>query len=453
MATESKDTKTYLGKFSGTLIAALVLVLLVGYLYFFQIKKTDEEEKQKIFPTINERLIDEIDLKYHSYTLVCRKDEEKWFIFEDSKKFKADDKIISTMAENISHIKIEKVASEDAKDLAGFGLDNPEAEVNAKTPEKKYRILIGSESPTGSGTYIRVDNDSRIILVNESSVQGFLRKSANDLRDKQILSLEEDEIKGLKFKSKNFSFEVEKKDGKWSGKDIPEYIEIDQNRVETIVKTFLNLKIDNFEDDEPKSLHVYGLDMPTAEIELLENGKSVRVLFGNKKESGDYYVKLALEESVYSVSKFVFLQIPESVNDIRVRKIVKLDTDKIRELEIKRGDNRIWILKEGNNWKLEGEKDKKVNESKVSELISEIKGLEVEKFVNDNPSDLVSYGLDKPEIQLTISESDKNMVKILFGRKEDKKVYAKLADVNSVFAFSDDILTTIPSSKADLVEK
>jgi hypothetical protein len=182
--------KGYLVKFSGTLIAALILILLVGYLYFFQTKKQNKEEKQRVFPALNESQINEIDLKYPSYVLVCRKDEGKWFIFEDSEKFKADDKIISNMAENISQMKIEKVVSEGAKDLAGFGLDNPEAEVDAKTPEKVYRISIGSESPTGSGTYVRVSNESRIFLVNGSSVEGFLKKSTNDLRDKRIVSLE-----------------------------------------------------------------------------------------------------------------------------------------------------------------------------------------------------------------------------------------------------------------------
>src|SRR5574340_633484 len=199
MTSVSRDTRNHLWKFSGTLVAALILVLLGGYLYFFQIRKPGEGEKQRVFPAVNERQIVEIDLKYPSYTLVIRKDEERWFVFEDSKKFKVDDKIVSKMAENISQMKIEKVVTEDAKDMAGFGLDNPEVEVNAKIPDREYHILIGSESPTGSGTYIRMDDGSRIILVNENSVEGFLRKSANDLRDKRIVSLRK--VSALEIKS------------------------------------------------------------------------------------------------------------------------------------------------------------------------------------------------------------------------------------------------------------
>src|ERR1700739_4811616 len=139
--------KGYLTRFSGTLIAALILILLMGYVYFFQMRKPVKEEKEKVFPAVGEKQINEIDLKYPSYTVVCRKEGEIWFIFKDSQKFKADDRTISGMAENISQMKIEKVISENPADFSGFGLSSPQVELVAKTAKKTYRILIGDESP------------------------------------------------------------------------------------------------------------------------------------------------------------------------------------------------------------------------------------------------------------------------------------------------------------------
>ena len=445
--------KSYLVKFAGTLIGALVLIVLVGYLYFFEMRKESEKaKKENIFPTINEGQINEIILKYPSSTVVCQKDGGSWFILKDSKRFKADDKVIGSVIENISKIKIDKVASETLTDLSEFGLVTPEAEVIAKTPEKEYRILIGGESPVGSGKYIQVDKDSRILVVSRSSVWEFLSNSANDLRDKQVLSLNEGKIKRIRFKWKDSSFEIERNNGSWIGKDIPDYVDIDQSRVWAILRTFVNLKIDNFENDEPNNLAAYGLDKPIAEIDLFQYGKPVRVSFGNKKESGDYYVKLDLDNSAYSISEFVLRQIPESVNDIRVRRIVKLDAEEVRGVEINRGDNKISILKEGNKWKLGGDNSKKVDESKVGELIADIGSLEVEEFVDDNPKDLTSYGLDKPEIVLTVLEADKKKT-LLFGKKENKKVYAKLADGKPVYLVGGDILSKITSSGNELIKK
>src|SRR3989304_7001050 len=45
--TQSKDMKSYLVKFAGTLIGALVLIVLVGYLYFFEIRKESEKAKKE----------------------------------------------------------------------------------------------------------------------------------------------------------------------------------------------------------------------------------------------------------------------------------------------------------------------------------------------------------------------------------------------------------------------
>ncbi|HLE25969.1 MAG TPA: DUF4340 domain-containing protein, partial [Thermodesulfobacteriota bacterium] len=255
-----------------------------------------------------------------------------------------------------------------------------------------------------------------------------------------------------RFKWKDSSFEVERNNGTWIGKDIPDYVDIDQSRVWAILRTFVNLKIDNFEGDEPNNLAAHGLDKPIAEIDLFQYGKPVRVSFGNKKESGDYYVKLDLDNSAYSVSEFVLRQIPESVNDIRVRRIVKLDAEKVRGVEINRGDNKISILKEGNKWKLGDDNSKKVDESKVGELIADIRSLELEEFVDDNPKDLSPYGLEKPAVELSILESDKRRT-VLFGKTEKDKVYVKFADGKSVYLVGDNIISKIPSSSEELIKK
>ncbi len=445
--------KTYLKKFSVTLIAFTILILLAGYLYFFELKKPSEEEtKKEIFTDIKEEQINEIKLKYPNYSIVCNKEGGNWYVLKDSKRFKADEKIISTIIDSLSKIRIEKIVSENPKDLASFGLMNPQVEVVAKATEKDYRILVGTDSPVGSGTYIQADGDKVVLLVEKNAVMPFMSKSVNDLRDKQILALDESKIRKLRFQWKDSSFELDKTDGGWAGKDMPGYVQIDQARIESILKTFLNLKIDNFEEDETNALSTYELDKPRARIEIFENEKPISVLFGNKKEEGVYYVKLDSGDSVYSVSEFVLRQVPENVNDIRVRKLVNVEIEKVRKIEITRGESTILILKEGDNWELADDKDKKVDALKVKELLGHINDLEAERFVDDNPSDLAPHGLDKPEIVVTITEGDK-ITSLLFGKKEEKEVYVKLSESRSVYSISGEIISQIPSSNEELIKK
>jgi hypothetical protein len=445
--------KGYIIRFIGTILAAAIFIILIGYLYFFETREKSEiDKKENVFPVIKAEQINEIIFKYPTYTVACLKEGGSWFILKDSKRFKADSVAIRNMIENITQIRIEKVASETQDDLAEFGLEKPKAEVIVNTQENKYQLSIGNDSPVDSGTYVLIYKDNRVLIVSRGSIQEFLKKTANDLRDKQVLSLDEDKINRVRFTWEGVSFEVERKNNNWIDKNMPTYLEIDVSRVWAILNTFLKLKVDNFEDDEPQNLSVYGLDKPSAEIELFENEKAVRVLFGNKKGPHDYYLKLGSQDPVYSVNEFVLRQIPENVNDIRMRRIIKMDIEKISGIEIKKGDINLSILKEGKKWKLGGENDKKADESKVIKLMAELGGLEVEKFIDDKTKGLSFYGLDKPSIEITISGPG-NRIILLFGKKENQKVYAKVADRESVYLLNDVILSKIPSSKNELIEK
>jgi hypothetical protein len=224
---------------------------------------------------------------------------------------------------------------------------------------------------------------------------------------------------------------------------MPDYVQLDQDRVTLILKAFLNLKIDNFEIDEPMSLSAYGLVKPNAEIEIFEDDNSIRVLFGNKKENGDYYIKLDSESPVYSVSEYVFVQIPESIDDIRVRKVVDIDPIKVRGIDIREGNNDLSMRRIGDKWRLITDGKAKVNETKIKDLLNEIANLEVETFVDENPPDLAPYGLDRPEIQITVTGPDDEKITILFGRKGEKKVYTKISGQDSIYKMSDVILSKI----------
>ena len=449
---ESKDMNYYLKKFSGTLIAAFILVLLACYLYFFELRKPrDELTTERVFADIKKEQITAIGLKYPNYAIASKKEGKGWFIIKDSNKYKADEEVISTITDNLSKMKTQRIVSENSTDLARFGLDTPRVEVVAKTPMKEYRVSVGGESPVGTGAYIQVGGENRVLLVERSFILSFLDKVVNDVRDRQVLSLDEDKIDEMKFKSGGLLFEVERRYGGWVGKGILEFVEIDQDKMDEIVRTFSGLRISGFESDEPENLTLYGLETPSAEVELIEDGDSVRVLFGSKKEDGAYYAKLSSGDSVYSVSEFISNQVPKGLNDIRVARLVNVDAGKVSEVEIKREEATISILKEADQWKVDDYTGTQVDEFKIYEFLSAIDSLHTEKLVDDKPSDLEAYGLDNPEIEITISEGDVS-TKLLFGKTEEADVYVKLGDGGPVYLVSDKILSKIPSSEDEIIK-
>lgn len=176
--------KNYPARFSGTLIAALILALILGYLLLFEGGQPDREgNSERVFAEIDKAEINELELKYPKYTVLSYREEGKWFVLKNSKRLRADDQVISSIIKEITEMKIEKVVSEYAADLAEFGLDSPKLTVTMRTSEEEYGLRVGGKSPIGSGKYVQTGNDNRIVLVDENSVWQLMGKRADDLKE------------------------------------------------------------------------------------------------------------------------------------------------------------------------------------------------------------------------------------------------------------------------------
>lgn len=440
--------------FFPTLIAALVLIILLGYLSLSVMRGEKEAETQNaLFPGIEKSKISSMTLKYRDRGITLEKGGANWYLIKDSKRFGGDDDAISRLLSEISGMEVQKIAVDNPSGLDQFGLNSPRVEVIFKISNDEYRLLVGSDTPVGSGTYVKAGSDDKVNIVEKNSILSFVDRSESDFRDKQILALDEDKVRRVTFSSGGLSFEIDREDGMWVGNDMPDYVRLDQDRVGLIIKAFSNLKIDIFEADNPLNLSAYGMDKPSAEIEIFEDDSSIRVLFGNKKQNGDYYIKLASEKPIYSVSENVFARIPDSIDKLRLRKITDIDPTKVRGLDIEQGSKELSINRVGARWRVVNDGNARVSEKKVKDLLNGIANLEVESFVDDNPKDLAPYGLDKPKIKITVSGSGGQKVKLLFGKEEGKKVYAKIWGQDSVYKLSDVILSKTQVSENESVDR
>ena len=62
-----------------------------------------------------------------------------------------------------------------------------------KKDGKTTDVLVGDETPTGSGSYAKLSNDPRVFTI-ASYVKSNLDKTSNDLRDKRLLTFDSDKL-------------------------------------------------------------------------------------------------------------------------------------------------------------------------------------------------------------------------------------------------------------------
>src|SRR5437879_1119484 len=181
------------------LIAAVALAGLGGVVWWSN--RNEEANKDKPKPetpkilAIEESKINQIELKpREGDTTVIKKDAAgKWQI-DAPQKFPADSGLVSTLVSSVSSLTAERIVDENPTDLAGYGLDP--ALVTATftgTDGKATTIKVGEATAASSGVYAMVGGDKRLFTVS-STTKDSLNKTWKDLRDKHLVSIDQDKI-------------------------------------------------------------------------------------------------------------------------------------------------------------------------------------------------------------------------------------------------------------------
>jgi len=106
------------------------------------------------------------------------------------------------MQSTLGSLTSDKLIEPNATDLKGFGLDQPTLDVSVMRKDGKTdRLLIGDDTPNGSGSYAKLAGDARVFTVS-STVKSTLDKRPDDLRDKRLLTFDGDKLSRVELAGK-----------------------------------------------------------------------------------------------------------------------------------------------------------------------------------------------------------------------------------------------------------
>lgn len=134
-----------------------------------------------------------------------------------------------------------------------------------------------------------------------------------------------------------------------------------------------------------------------------------------------------------------------------------LESDKIEEIAVAvQSGDRTTLRKASDQWQIIEPIQAAADSSEASSLASNLASLEVQRVVDDNPSDLKEFGLDPPRVDLTFKTAGSNDRKrLLVGGKTPTagELYAKLPSEKRVFLIPGYLETTFSRSTFDLRDK
>jgi hypothetical protein len=462
-------------KSKNTLILLLVGLAIYAFIYFFESKQpTSQEATEQAGRVVkfDRDKITAITIKNTDTTIQLIKKDGVWLL-DAPVKDHADSTAINQLFTTAEALKSDEAIPTDkqsgGKDLLKeFGLSSSETRLTFTGDVKPVELLFGKDAAVEGKIYVRLD-DSKTAHVIANDLKNQITKKVDDFRDHKLTDVATTQVVKAALKVTAGEVVVEKKDQHWSLVQ-PFKARGNDQKIGDLISQVANARVDSFVADS-SNLASFGLQDPRGTVSLTtENSKEPVVLQIGKvveKENDKIYVKLSTRDSVLIVPKTVETVLFAKPDDVRDLNLARFSTDIVDRVNIESpGKDKIVLARNGESWvrKADG-KDLPINSAAATKLLSELQTDQVVKFVSDVATDLPKYGLDQPQLTITLSSyasedtaetkaGEKPIVSIFFGKSEGDNVYAKLDDEPFVVSVSKTILDsamTDPLQWQDLV--
>jgi hypothetical protein len=282
----------------------------------------------------------------------------------------------------------------------------------------------------------------------------------------QLFKINPDDVVGLEITNLHGFFFFQKVDGHWEIRK-PVNTPADGATIDEVVNQIAFaqpqriIEIDGSSDKDTASLKEWGLIPPAERIVIHTKDKQYVLLVGRKMAINDSVYSRASEhknEPVKIIPKTIKDILEKDLSDFRSRNVFDFNTDDVTQVGTRIADTPTTPgqqcevdLKDG-KWTLQLPLVARAADADVVALLGKILGERVVDFVNDDASNLSSYGLTAPAatISVTLKTGDP-MVLQIGGPVPDKpdQVYAQRLKSNSVFTLSkgtiDDLLKALPN--------
>ena len=163
------------------IILAIIVVLLAGYIFFFERDRPRRTEIEARAGFLVESLVRERISRIRistgeTHVTTSRQGEgydETWTLEEPSNA-PADAERIEDYVRNWEFaIATRTLENPSPEDVRSFGLDAPKASVRFEMGRGEVTVWLGSGIPVDGGGYVRIDDDDRVMVVPQSVVELF----------------------------------------------------------------------------------------------------------------------------------------------------------------------------------------------------------------------------------------------------------------------------------------
>src|SRR5580704_8618234 len=214
----------------------------------------------------------------------------------------------------------------------------------------------------------------------------------------------------------------------------PTPLPADQSAVSSLLGIFSSLNSERLVEEKASNLVPYGLDAPKLEVELSEKGnKTQKLLLGDETPAGNgIYAKLDGDPRVFTIPKYDKTSIDKSSNDLRDKRLLTVDSDKISQVDLVAKKQEIAFGRNKDGWQIVKPRPLRADGSRVDELVRALTDAKMELNALDDPKKTASAFASATPVA-TAKLTAESGTQELQVRKNKDDYYAKSSAVEGTY--------------------
>jgi Domain of unknown function (DUF4340) len=366
----------------------------------------------------------------------------KWRIAKP-RALPADTDLMTEFLEKLDQARVKEFVDDAPKSLGSYGLDRP-ATVTLWVGKDKERaartLLFGREDKDKKGVYVMRAGESGVMLVPEE-LWVAVPKTVGVLRDKVVLAYQYDKVNRVELEGSRGSVVLEKDGTGWKI-TAPETLKADTGAVNNMLWKIRDLRAVGFLAEEAAAIPRY-LARPELTVKLWEEGaKEPRVLLlaATRETRGGQPAAAAAvagQGPVMLVEGKALAEIGRTPADLRDKILLPaFEMNDVKRARLVAAGKPLVVERKGEkDWQMVEPSRGATKERKVDDFLLGLKILRWTEIASPRGDDAARFGLDKPEMEVSLLKGDgAEIIGLLVGKTEGPVTYVKLKSGPAVYA-------------------
>ena len=381
----------------------------------------------------------------------------KWRMVKP-RPLRADTDLVSEFLDKLEGAKAMEFVDDAPKSLAAYGLDKP-ARVTVWVGRDKDRsartLLVGKTVPDKKGVYVKRDGEPGVILTAEALWTAF-PKTVGALRDKTVVSYAFDKLERVEITHHGQTVGLAKEGTGWK-LTAPEALRADSGAVTQLLWKIRDLQALGFLSENASEVPRF-LGKPDVTVKLWESGTKdpkVLLLQSSTERRGGQPAALAAvqgEGPVVLVQGKALTELAPGVAELRDRTVFPaFDLGDVKRARVTGGDKPLVVEKSGEtDWKQVEPNRGATKDGRVANVLLALKALKWKEIASKGGDD-AKYGLDKPELEMSVFKADGSEVgTLLVGKSDGAVTYVKVKAEPGIYAVSSKDLEDLRKARTDI---